>query len=594
MSILRTGYINRSEGMLFLAVFLPESGQIPTQWVVHVPAFGEEMNKSRCMVSKQARLLADAGYGVVVPDLSGTGDSSGEFVESTWIGWKKDIAAVVSWTSEQGGQSVALWGLRLGCLLAADVSQEMSERVSQLVFWQPVLRGKQFMTQFLRLRVAASMMKGEGESVSRIRENMSASGQPVEIAGYLLTQTLLEKIDNTDISTLTPTPSVELLLYEVVSEEGKGLMPATRAMLEQWQVGGVVCKAQAVHGDAFWLTQEIAVAPELLTITSRDMSESLARRIPAAEADCANYELELSAKNDFDSCASTVFYCANEQLAGVLHLGAENARTGVLIVVGGPQYRIGSHRQFVQLAQHLASQGIPVFRFDYRGMGDSTGDLVGFEGIDADIRSAIDEFQHACESVVDIVIWGLCDAATAAVFYAHKDERVSGLVLCNPWVFSTGGAAKAYLRHYYLARIFSKGFWGKIFAGKFDPIASMHSLAALIREAIWVSKEQCAVAKEAEPGGEIKVEGAGAEKDLGHQFYQAIEKTRAKILLILSDNDLTAAEFRDVAKSHPHLGKLLQERAVRREEIVDADHTFSTKSARQKVEQVTSDWCRSL
>jgi alpha/beta superfamily hydrolase len=45
----------------------------------------------------------------------------------------------------------------------------------------------------------------------------------------------------------------------------------------------------------------------------------------------------------------------------------------VLVIVGGPQYRAGSHRQFTLLARSLAEQGFAVLRFDYRGMGDSTG-----------------------------------------------------------------------------------------------------------------------------------------------------------------------------------------------------------------------------
>ena len=86
-----------------------------------------------------------------------------------------------------------------------------------------------------------------------------------------------------------------------------------------------------------------------------------------------------------------VFTCEGEELLGILHLPEEvKSEKAVLIVVGGPQYRIGSHRQFVHLARYLALQGVPVFRFDYRGMGDSGGDLGDFENINQDIASAID------------------------------------------------------------------------------------------------------------------------------------------------------------------------------------------------------------
>ena len=72
------------------------------------------------------------------------------------------------------------------------------------------------------------------------------------------------------------------------------------------------------------------------------------------------------------------FDCLGDTLIGILHKGASDASTGVLMVVGGRQYRAGAHRQFVKLARYLACHGIPVLRFDVRGMGDSEGDVRHF------------------------------------------------------------------------------------------------------------------------------------------------------------------------------------------------------------------------
>ena len=67
-----------------------------------------------------------------------------------------------------------------------------------------------------------------------------------------------------------------------------------------------------------------------------------------------------------------LFNCAGETLVGVLARPPSSqlqGSLGVVIIVGGPQYRAGSHRQFVSLARALAAAGHAVLRFDYRGMG---------------------------------------------------------------------------------------------------------------------------------------------------------------------------------------------------------------------------------
>lgn len=45
--------------------------------------------------------------------------------------------------------------------------------------------------------------------------------------------------------------------------------------------------------------------------------------------------------------------CGQDTLVGVLSLPDAPSNTAVVIVVGGPQYRVGSHRQFVLLARAL-------------------------------------------------------------------------------------------------------------------------------------------------------------------------------------------------------------------------------------------------
>src|SRR5687767_1902021 len=152
-----------------------------------------------------------------------------------------------------------------------------------------------------------------------------------------------------------------------------------------------------------------------------------------------------------------LFDCDGADLVGVVAIPVAAARVGVLIVVGGPQYRAGSHRQFVLLARSLANAGIASLRFDWRGMGDGEGPRTDFREANADLRVAIDALCDAVPALERVVLWGLCDGATACALYDASDRRVAGLVLVNPWVHTEASAAQARLTHYYRGRIGSSG-----------------------------------------------------------------------------------------------------------------------------------------
>jgi exosortase A-associated hydrolase 1 len=181
--------------------------------------------------------------------------------------------------------------------------------------------------------------------------------------------------------------------------------------------------------------------------------------------------------------SALVMDCEGVPLVGILHRSDETAKRGVLVVVGGgPQYRVGGHRQLTLWARKLVASGYPVLRFDYRGMGDSHGDFRGFEDADADIQVAVDRLVAEVPGLQEIVLWGECDAASAILFYAHRDPRVKGVVLLNPWVRTAAVEAQAILRFYYLNRLMQPSFWRKVFSGRFNPFASAASAVKLVKQ----------------------------------------------------------------------------------------------------------------
>lgn len=276
---------------------------------------------------------------------------------------------------------------------------------------------------------------------------------------------------------------------------------------------------------------------------------------------------------------ATVFECQDDNLIGIIHRPQVPADVGILVVVGGPQYRVGSHRQFLLLARYLADSGIAVMRFDYRGMGDSGGSLRTFENIDDDISAAIDHFSEAVPGLKRIVIWGLCDASSAALFYAHTDPRVAGLVLLNPWVRTAQGEAEAYVKQYYVSRLANKAFWFKLLRGKVSLWAAFKSLYGNIWGMFFGNKTTG-------EGGENRL----GEVSLPDRMLQGLRNFNGGVLIMLSGKDLTADEFKNLVSHSKVWQQQLGKSNVTVSELPEANHTFSSHSLRNQVQLYTRDW----
>lgn len=124
------------------------------------------------------------------------------------------------------------------------------------------------------------------------------------------------------------------------------------------------------------------------------------------------------------------FDCAGETLAATLDEAP--GTTGLLIVSGGNEIRIGAHRGMADLAGRVAAQGYPVFRYDRRGIGDSSGENNGFESTAEDISEAVAAFRQAAPQVDRVVAFGNCDAATALILFGEA-AGIDRIIASNPW-----------------------------------------------------------------------------------------------------------------------------------------------------------------
>ena len=276
-----------------------------------------------------------------------------------------------------------------------------------------------------------------------------------------------------------------------------------------------------------------------------------------------------------------IFDCGGETLVGVVSApqaaDAVAADTGVLIVVGGPQYRVGSHRQFVMLARFLADNGLPCMRFDFRGMGDASGEARDFEALSDDIEAAIAAFARELPGLRRIVLWGLCDGASAICLSLGGNPLVAGAVLLNPWVRTAETQARTMLKHYYLQRLLDPRFWRKLLGGGVN-----------LRGALGGVKEAAGAAAGA---GSVPSDREGP---LPKRMLRGLQRCELPVAVFLSGRDYVAREFEQCVAGDAAWGAFMASGRCSVRHFAEADHTFSAVAQSDGVARATLEWVRGL
>jgi len=249
-------FLSGSAGNLFAVYFPPASEENHHGDILFVPPFAEELNRSRHMISRQARTFAQQGYGVLLLDLYGTGDSEGRFHEALWPIWKDDLSRARNWLQEKSGKKTALWAMRTGALLALDLLQDQPEFCEKILFWAPVSNGRNFINQFLRIKLAADMAGNEGDSSTKSLLKQLEGGQSLEIGGYELTPEMARSLSTLSLAKLSPPADLKIFWHEISLTDPAKLSPGSERIITKWKDEGIIISAQALKDVPFWSLQE--------------------------------------------------------------------------------------------------------------------------------------------------------------------------------------------------------------------------------------------------------------------------------------------------------------------------------------------------
>jgi exosortase A-associated hydrolase 1 len=209
-------------------------------------------------------------------------------------------------------------------------------------------------------------------------------------------------------------------------------------------------------------------------------------------------------------------------------------------------------------------------RFDLRGMGDSDGDPPGFEASGPDIGAAVQALRAHCPGVRGVVLWGLCDGASAAVlgWQSAGAQHISGLCLVNPWVRTATVQASAQVQHYYRGRLRDPAFWHKLLAGGVRPVAISD----------WWRAWRRARLAPPHPG------------DFTDRMAAALKAFDGAVLVVLSGRDNTAREFEVLSNEGAAWHGLRDRPTWTRIDHPEADHTHGGKGAAAALEGDVTKW----
>lgn len=262
-------FLDSPQGPLFAVHHRPADARQLRGNVLCVAPFNEEMNRCRSMVTQQARALAAHHWGTLLIDLHGTGDSAGGFVDARWNLWLQNLDTAWQWLGAQPGGCKAVWGIRLGAILACELHARRADPSVALLLWQAVADGKPHLTQFMRVKIAAQIDRSDlpKETTAGMRADLAA-GQTVEVAGYELHPELTQAIDQARLANHHLAAGTRLLWLENGAADKPELSPASRLLLERWPGPDVFTQAEVFAGPAFWQVHERVLTPSVIALTT--------------------------------------------------------------------------------------------------------------------------------------------------------------------------------------------------------------------------------------------------------------------------------------------------------------------------------------
>jgi len=223
---------------LFGVMHTPQAARRRTAFLF-CPPFGEEMLWTRLVYVNFARELAQRGHPVLRFDYRGTGDSDGDFEDSTVETYLADIRCALGVLAEKAGpvSHNGLLGLRFGATLAA-LMAEAVPAVRRLVLWSPIVNGAAYMQELLRVNLATQLAV-----FKEVRENREAliqamvEGKPANVDGYEITGAMFEQASSIDLLEGPKRSEVNCLIVQIAPKPQPAVQKEVAKLCSLYRAG---------------------------------------------------------------------------------------------------------------------------------------------------------------------------------------------------------------------------------------------------------------------------------------------------------------------------------------------------------------------
>ena len=468
------GYLPLPSASTFLWHYSPVE-RASTDLVILCPPIGQAYMSTHRTLRHLAEAIAETGVHCIRIDYPGQGDSADPAEGLTADSCILSLVQLCDYLRAQRAfTNISLVGFGLGASFAYKAASKTD--VTALVLWDPCISGRRYLREVKLL--SEILPQQEKAEISEIE----VSGLQVHSAF----SSSLERLSLVDDSK----GNAESVLYLYQQEKTKHTLFAKQLSENVKRIS--ISEYEGYADMVAYPTETVVPYSAINEIVA---FVQVSRLQPDHEVESSTDPLELKASHLLGSIEEqAINFGSGGSLFGVLCKSkkADGPQDSVVVFLNcGAEHHVGPHRLYTQFARRIAEKGVPSFRFDIEGIGDSPA-VSGNDDNNAYSPVAIRDIVQAIEILEQrgfkrFQLAGIC----AGAYHAFKAAAELPPTLCIPhailinplvydWDYSNVGGGNRVGLYGDIARyrgaLLSREVWKRMFTAKINVLRVFSNL----------------------------------------------------------------------------------------------------------------------